>query len=93
MLAIGGILLGPYGPFGLPYLEIGDVLLWIAALLTLVTGYDYLRASLKYMPDDAARPAASSVSTQSAPASSDAEGTPEAEPAIIVERKTASVAR
>lgn len=84
MLAIGGILLGPYGPFGLPYLEIGDVLLWIAALLTLVTGYDYLRASLKYMPDDAAPPAAAPSTT---------EGTPEAEPAIIVERKTASVAR
>ena len=24
--------------------QIGEVLLWVAALLTLVTGYDYLRA-------------------------------------------------
>jgi cardiolipin synthase len=29
--------------------EIGEVGLWVAALLTLVTGWDYLRRGLKYM--------------------------------------------
>jgi cardiolipin synthase len=66
MLAIGGILLGNYGPWNLPYLKLGEVLLWVAAILTLVTGYDYLRAGLKHMaveptpvpPAAAPRPAA-----------------------------------
>ncbi|TNE62734.1 MAG: CDP-diacylglycerol--glycerol-3-phosphate 3-phosphatidyltransferase [Alphaproteobacteria bacterium] len=35
--------------FGLPALEIGIALLWVAAVLTLYTGYDYLRAGLKHM--------------------------------------------
>ena len=35
--------------FGLPAHEIGLVGLWIAALLTLYTGYDYLRAGLRHM--------------------------------------------
>jgi cardiolipin synthase (CMP-forming) len=29
--------------------EIGTVLLWIAAVLTLYTGYDYLRAGLRHL--------------------------------------------
>jgi len=29
--------------------QIGAVLLWAAGLLTLVTGYDYLRAGLSHM--------------------------------------------
>ena len=31
---------------------IGDTLLWIAALLTLYTGFDYLRVGLKYLIDE-----------------------------------------
>lgn len=33
----------------LPALEIGLVCLWLAAALTLITGYDYLRTGLKHM--------------------------------------------
>ena len=33
----------------LPVAAIGEMLLWVAALLTLVTGYDYLRAGLAHM--------------------------------------------
>ena len=29
--------------------DIGSSLLWIAAMLTIITGYDYLRAGMKYM--------------------------------------------
>jgi cardiolipin synthase (CMP-forming) len=32
-----------------PVAAIGETLLWIAALLTLVTGYDYLRAGLPHI--------------------------------------------
>ena len=49
MVAIGVLLIGPAGPGFLPMSFIGESLLWIAALLTLITGYDYLRQSLKHM--------------------------------------------
>jgi cardiolipin synthase len=49
MVAIGALLIGDAGPGFLPMIEIGETLLWCAALLTLVTGYDYLRHGLKHM--------------------------------------------
>jgi len=49
MVAIGFLLIGPAGPSFLPMSFIGESLLWIAALLTLITGYDYLRQGLKHM--------------------------------------------
>ncbi len=53
LLAIGFLIAGPAGEKVLPYTEtIGLVLLWIAALLTLYTGWDYLQASAKHVPDD-----------------------------------------
>ena len=35
---------------------IGDVGLWAAAVLTLITGWDYLTAGLKHMGDDPIEP-------------------------------------
>jgi cardiolipin synthase len=32
--------------------QVGILLLWLSALLTLYTGYDYMRAGLRYMIDD-----------------------------------------
>ncbi|MGH3971629.1 MAG: CDP-diacylglycerol--glycerol-3-phosphate 3-phosphatidyltransferase, partial [Mycobacterium sp.] len=49
MVAIGFLIVGDAGPSLLPVTTIGGVLLWLAALLTLVTGYDYLRAGLPHM--------------------------------------------
>jgi cardiolipin synthase len=49
MVAIGVLLVGDAGPIGIPVRYIGEVMLWIAAALTLVTGYDYLRAGLTHM--------------------------------------------
>jgi cardiolipin synthase (CMP-forming) len=49
MVAIGVLLVGDAGPSFLPVEKIGEVMLWIAALLTIVTGYDYLRAGLIHM--------------------------------------------
>jgi CDP-diacylglycerol--glycerol-3-phosphate 3-phosphatidyltransferase len=50
MLALGALTWAKGGPvFGLPALEIGLTLLWVAAALTLYTGYDYLRTGLKHM--------------------------------------------
>ena len=32
--------------------QLGILLLWASALLTLYTGYDYMRAGLRYVIDD-----------------------------------------
>ena len=49
MVAIGVLIVGDAGPGILPVGAIGEALLWVAALLTLLTGYDYLRAGLAHM--------------------------------------------
>jgi cardiolipin synthase len=53
MLALGFLLAGPAGEKILPYtIEIGRALLWVAAILTIYTGYDYFRAGLKHVVDE-----------------------------------------
>ena len=53
LVAIGFLLAGPAGDKVLPYTtEMGLTLLWIAAVLTLYTGYDYFRAGLKHVIED-----------------------------------------
>lgn len=48
MIAMTMLILGSTGS-GLVYLDlVGHVALWIAAILTLITGYSYLKASSKY---------------------------------------------
>ena len=49
MFAIFLLLLGPAGPAFIPVMLIGKWLLWMAAILTLITGYAYLRTGLKHM--------------------------------------------
>lgn len=49
MTAIWVLIVGKAGPTLIPVEQIGAVLLWAAGLLTLVTGYDYLRAGLAHM--------------------------------------------
>lgn len=49
MFAIGFLIVGEAGPENFPTVLIGDTGLWIAAALTLVTGYDYLRAGLRHI--------------------------------------------
>ena len=52
MVAIAFLLAGPAGDKVLPYTtEMGILLLWVAAGITLYTGYDYFRAGLKHMVD------------------------------------------
>ena len=50
MFALGFLIVGEEaGPDILPMAFIGDTGLWIAAILTLITGYDYLARGLKHM--------------------------------------------
>lgn len=52
LLALGFLLVGDAGPKFLPVHEIGLVAIWLAALLTVITGLDYLRAGLRHMTED-----------------------------------------
>ena len=52
MGAIGVLLVGDAGPSGLPLILIGELMLWAAAVLTIITGYDYLRAGLSHINDE-----------------------------------------
>ena len=50
MVALGCLLAGPTGDALVPgLLTLGLALLWLSALLTVITGYDYLRAGLRHM--------------------------------------------
>jgi cardiolipin synthase len=52
LLAVGFLIAGPAGEWVLPGTQIiGIILLWLAALLTLYTGWDYMKAGMKYVED------------------------------------------
>jgi cardiolipin synthase len=52
LVAMGFLIAGPAGDALVPYVTYaGIVLLWIAAGLTLYTGYDYFRAGLRHVVD------------------------------------------
>lgn len=53
LVAIGFLLAGPAGDKIVPYTtEMGHVLLWISAIVTLYTGWDYFRSGLKHVIED-----------------------------------------
>lgn len=49
MLAVALLILGPAAPYGLSVLLPGKILLWVAGVLTAVTGYDYMVVGLRHM--------------------------------------------
>jgi CDP-diacylglycerol--glycerol-3-phosphate 3-phosphatidyltransferase len=52
LVALGFLIAGEAGDRVLPQTtEIGITLLWLSAILTLYTGWDYMRAGLRYMMD------------------------------------------
>lgn len=56
ILAVGFLIAGPAGDAVLPVgwtLRIGTLLLWAAAILTIVTGYDYMKASVRHLMEEA----------------------------------------
>ncbi|RBP02534.1 CDP-diacylglycerol--glycerol-3-phosphate 3-phosphatidyltransferase/cardiolipin synthase [Roseiarcus fermentans] len=53
LVALGFLIAGPAGEAVLPgSVTIGVVLLWLAAILTLYTGWDYMKASLDHVGGD-----------------------------------------
>ena len=50
LVALGFLIAGPAGDAVVPIVSVfGLILLWVAALLTLYTGWDYLRAGMKHV--------------------------------------------
>jgi cardiolipin synthase (CMP-forming) len=52
MFTLGFLIVGDASPDAIPSVLIGDIGIWMAAVLTLVTGYDYLRVGLTHIIDD-----------------------------------------
>jgi cardiolipin synthase len=53
LVAIGFLLAGPAGDMIFPYITmIGLLLLWISAILTIYTGWDYLRAGIHHLLEE-----------------------------------------
>jgi cardiolipin synthase (CMP-forming) len=48
-LALSFLVIGDYGPESIPSVLLGMICLWAAGILTLITGWDYLRANLRHM--------------------------------------------
>jgi len=49
LVALGFLIVGSENaPWWVPATLIGDLLLWVAGVLTVITGYDYWRASLRH---------------------------------------------
>jgi cardiolipin synthase (CMP-forming) len=51
MVALGFLIVGNAAPVWIPAELIGEIGIWIAAAITLITGYDYLRSGLAYMAE------------------------------------------
>ncbi|BCJ90129.1 CDP-diacylglycerol--glycerol-3-phosphate 3-phosphatidyltransferase [Terrihabitans soli] len=53
LVAVGFLVAGPAGDAVIPHVsDAGHILLWVSAVLTLYTGYDYFRAGLKSVFED-----------------------------------------
>ena len=53
LIALGFLIAGPAGEVVLPgNVKIGLALLWVSALLTLYTGWDYMKAGLKHVTEE-----------------------------------------
>ena len=49
MFAIPMLMVADFSPWFCYFGEVGEVLIWVAATLTVMTGYDYLRTGLKHL--------------------------------------------
>ncbi len=48
LVALGFLIVGRYAPSSIPATTIGDFGIWVAGVITVITAWDYWRASLKH---------------------------------------------
>jgi cardiolipin synthase len=58
MFSLGFLIVHNASPAWIPSVWIGEIGVWVAALLTLITGYDYLRAGLDHLTAEPEQPPA-----------------------------------
>jgi cardiolipin synthase len=49
MIALGLLIVWPWGPLNWPWQSIAELGLWLAAVITVITGWDYLLTGLRHM--------------------------------------------
>jgi cardiolipin synthase len=67
MVTLGFLMIGDAAPPMIPATMIGEVGLWAAAVLTIVTGYDYLKTGMKYLTANDPAPVQSPTENNPAP--------------------------
>jgi cardiolipin synthase len=55
MFALGFLIVHDAAPVWIPAVRIGEIGVWIAAILTMITGYDYLRAGISHLAESGNR--------------------------------------
>ncbi|WP_374299523.1 CDP-diacylglycerol--glycerol-3-phosphate 3-phosphatidyltransferase [Ferrovibrio sp.] len=55
LIALAILIVGDYGPAELPVRLLGEIGLWLAAILTIYTGWDYLQTGLRHMASEPAK--------------------------------------
>ena len=73
MFALGFLIVHDASPDWIPSVLIGEAGVWIAAVLTLITGYDYLQAGIHHLTDD--EPTAGESATPAKPDKENPTGT------------------
>lgn len=66
MVALGFLIVGDAGPTWLPTVKIGEYMLGVAAVLTIYTGWDYLRSGLLHVGPEAEERRARKVARKAA---------------------------
>lgn len=56
LIALAILIVGDYGPAEIPVRLLGEIGLWLAAILTIYTGWDYFQTGLRHMAAEPAKP-------------------------------------
>jgi len=67
MFALGFLIVHDAAPAWIPAVWIGEIGVWIAAILTMITGYDYLRAGIAHLAESDSRQGATPNASEGSP--------------------------
>lgn len=66
LIALAILIVGDHGPAEIPVRLLGEIGLWLAAILTIYTGWDYLQTGLRHMASEPAKTPATSAQSKGA---------------------------